>query len=208
MPLGAIDFTVESMNIVFKKASGGEIQPYVEKLGQLRIQVFADWPYLYDGDLEYEKKYLQTYVQSKKSFIFMIFDGDTLVGATTAIALTDETPEFQKPFHQKNIPISEVVYFGESILLPKYRGQGFGKRFMEERLQFAKSTEGIKTVAFCAVQRDWTDKRKPKEAKPLDEFWLSLGFQQQQDMKAEYEWKDIGETSSSKKYLKFWLKNI
>ena len=196
------------MNIIFKKTIGAEIADHIEELGQLRIKVFSEWPYLYDGDLEYEKKYLKTYSQAKNSFVFMIFDNDTLVGATTAIALSEETAEFQKPFVEGNIPISEVVYFGESILLKEYRGQGFGKTFMQERILFAKSISGIKHVAFCAVQRDSNDSRKPIDAKPLDEFWRSMGFTQQQNMFGEYEWKDIGEYKPSKKKLLFWMKSL
>lgn len=196
------------MNVIFKKATGSDIKNYVEDLGRLRITVFAEWPYMYDGDLEYEKKYLNTYIQSRKSFIFMVYDSNHLIGATTAIALSDETQEFQKPFLNKQIPISEVMYFGESILLKEYRGHGFGKRFMEERLNFASSISHIKYAAFCAVQRDPKDPRKPDDAKPLDPFWLSLGFAPQNDMLAEYEWKDIGDQKSTQKKLKFWLKKL
>ncbi len=33
-------------------------------LGRLRISVFREYPYLYDGTLEYEREYLKTYVRS------------------------------------------------------------------------------------------------------------------------------------------------
>jgi hypothetical protein len=34
----------------------------VQDLAQLRITVFREFPYLYDGDLAYEQNYLRTYL--------------------------------------------------------------------------------------------------------------------------------------------------
>ncbi len=41
------------MKFQFKKVHGKEIQPYLEILGQLRINVFKEFPYLYKGSLSY-----------------------------------------------------------------------------------------------------------------------------------------------------------
>ncbi len=69
---------------------GQDIKTYQDQLGELRIEVFKDWPYLYKGDLKYERAYLQRYIQSKNSMALLVFDQDQLVGATTAILLSDE----------------------------------------------------------------------------------------------------------------------
>lgn len=196
------------MSLHFEVKKGSEITSHLEPLGLLRIQVFKDWPYLYEGDLEYERHYLQTYVHSARSFIFLAYDNENLVGATTAIALEDETVEVQKPFKERNLDLSRIVYFGESILLPPYRGQGLGKRFMQERLNFAETFPKTTTAAFCAVIRDPNDVRKPPDARPLDPFWRSMGFSPVPGFTAEMSWKDIGEKDASKKKLQFWTKAI
>ncbi len=191
-----------------KSVGGSDFAAYIGALGELRIKVFAEWPYLYQGDLDYEKNYLKTYSQTQKSFVHMIFDNDKLIGATTAIWLADEALEFQKPFLQKGIDPQRVVYFGESLVLPEYRRQGLGKVFMQKRLDFAKNLAGIEHVAFCSVIRSSTDLRRPSDYRPLDEFWLSQGFVPQEDMVAQYPWRDIGETEETIKNLKFWMKSI
>ena len=38
--------------------------------------MFRAWPYLYDGDLEYERKYLQSYRDSDRAIVVGAFDGD------------------------------------------------------------------------------------------------------------------------------------
>ncbi len=187
---------------------GQEIERYIDDLGSLRIQVFAEWPYLYKGDLNYERNYLKTYTHSERSFIFMLTDQGRVVGATTAIHLEDETPEFKAPFVNNGYDLNTILYFGESLLLPQYRGFGYGKKFMEKRLEFANAFPNIKTVAFCAVQRNNEDPRRPNNHRSLDTFWKQTGFIPNEKLIAHYTWQDIGDTNPTTKPLKFWLKNI
>ena len=41
----------------------------LEEVARLRITVFRDWPYLLDGDLEFERKLLHTYRKSEQAVI-------------------------------------------------------------------------------------------------------------------------------------------
>ena len=69
---------------------GEEAASHAADLARLRIAVFREYPYLYDGDMAYEKYYIQQYVQSPGSVIVLAMDGDTIVGASTALPLADE----------------------------------------------------------------------------------------------------------------------
>ena len=83
--------------LTLKRLSGEELVRYIPELAQLRIQVFRDFPYLYDGDLAYEERYLQTYIQASDSVIVLALDDDKVVGASTGIPLKYETDEVKKP---------------------------------------------------------------------------------------------------------------
>ena len=50
------------MSLTFIKKIGAEIRDYFEDLTQLRMTVFKEFPYLYEGSLEYELEYLETYL--------------------------------------------------------------------------------------------------------------------------------------------------
>jgi len=53
---------------------GKEILPYLSELARLRIEIFKEYPYLYEGDLAYEEQYLHTYaVCSVIFFLFRIY---------------------------------------------------------------------------------------------------------------------------------------
>lgn len=188
--------------------TGSELSPHIPELADLRIEIFRDYPYLYDGNTDYEKKYLNTYIQCPQSFCALVFHGEKLVGATTGIPLIYETPEVKAPFLKSGYDLNEVFYFGESILKKAYRGLGLGIRFFHLREQFAKSISGVRYTAFCGVQRPSTHRRKPENYKPLDLFWKRMGYEKQENMTTSFSWKDLDETTESPKEMQFWLKMI
>ena len=194
--------------LTFTAYRGVEIATVVEALGALRIAVFHDYPYLYEGSLDYEKDYLQIYVQSERAFLFSVFDNGKMVGATTCIPLADEAAEVRKPFEDAGFDISTIFYFGESILLPEYRGLGLGHRFFDEREAHARSFGNFKLSCFCSVERGDNHPAKPANYRPNDAFWLKRGYVKEPSLQSIMEWPDIGEMSSSAKKMIFWTKTL
>src|SRR6476620_8641711 len=139
--------------LTFHRLRGAEARAYTKELAALRLKVFYDFPYLYEGTEEYEMKYLETYFKAKKSFICVVEDQGKIVGATTSIWAEEEEESFKKPFSDFGIDPENVFYFGESVLLKQYRGSGVGIKFFLEREAFAKTLPFIKTLSFCAVER-------------------------------------------------------
>lgn len=195
-------------SIRFKKCIGAEIVPYIPQLAELRIEIFRSFPYLYDGDLDYEYGYLKTYSSCSKAFCALVFDEDVLVGATTGIPLEFETQEVKLPFSKVGISESEVFYFGESILKKAYRGTGIGIRFFKMREEYALSLESTRYTAFCGVVRADDHPRKPLNYKPLNLFWERMGYQKQEEMTTFFSWKDLDEQTESPKKMQFWMKTI
>lgn len=102
--------------------SGAAIHPWLPELARLRIQVFREFPYLYEGSAAYEEKYLKTYVDAPDSVMVVVCDGDRTVGASSGLPLEAETPNVIEPFLARGCDPSRIFYYGESVLLPEYRG--------------------------------------------------------------------------------------
>jgi GNAT superfamily N-acetyltransferase len=184
---------------------GEEIHPYITDLAKLRIRVFKEYPYLYEGKLEYEMDYLQRYIASSESIMVIVFEGDHIVGVSTAMPLKFELVEFQQPFLSAKMDIEKIFYLGESVLDKAYRGQGVYRHFFEER-ELAAKKYGCHTYAFCAVERSADDPRRPMEYKPLDEVWQRFGYQKHQDLFTDFNWPEVGEKQASSHRMVFWLK--
>ncbi len=188
--------------------TGDAVAPHLDDVARLRIEVFRAFPYLYDGDVGYEATYLATYARSPESLFVLAFDDGRVVGASTGLPLSDETPSFQKPFIERGFALGRVFYFGESVLLPAYRGQGLGHRFFDEREDYARRLGRFNTTAFCAVERAEDDPRRPPGHRPNDEFWRKRGYVHQPDMHCAIEWKEVGASAPNLHRLAFWLRAL
>ncbi|WP_350356033.1 GNAT family N-acetyltransferase [Acidisoma cladoniae] len=187
--------------------SGAALRPYIPAIARLRITVFRDWPYLYDGDVRHEETYLQTYVDSTHAGVVLALDGDTVVGASTCLPMADETANVQAPFRANGWDIDRIFYFGESILLARYRGTGIGVRFFEEREAHVRRVSTCDITTFCAVQRPADHPARPAGAMPLDAFWRKRGYTPHPELSCEMRWTDVGDTEETPHRLAFWLKS-
>jgi GNAT superfamily N-acetyltransferase len=187
---------------------GADVQPYLAAVAALRIAVFREWPYLYDGDRDYETGYLATYARSPESLFVLAIDGGTVVGASTGVPLSDETAAFRSPFEERGIPVGSVFYFGESVLLPSYRGVGIGHRFFDERERYARELGRFGMTAFCAVERSADDARHPPAYRGNAAFWHKRGYRRHDDMECRLDWKEIDGTGPVQHRLGFWSRPL
>lgn len=185
---------------------GADVEPWLDELAALRIRVFREWPYLYDGDLDYEQRYLVQYAASPRSVFVLAVDRGRVVGASTALPLRDAEPAFRKPFEQLGLAVEPVYYFGESVLLPEYRRQGLGHRFFDVR-EAAAARFGFPVTAFCAVERSSQHRARPSRPRSLRDFWEGRGYRRRADLQCSFPWLDVGETRASEKTLIFWMRH-
>ncbi|MEC5127096.1 GNAT family N-acetyltransferase [Verrucomicrobiales bacterium BCK34] len=191
----------------FTPLQGGEILPHIESLGRLRIAVFREFPYLYDGTLASEEDYLGRYADQPESLVVLMHHQGELVGATTGMPLKVEMEPFQKPFRENGFLPDEIFYFGESIILPPFRGRGAGKRFFELREGHAMKSGSYRLTTFCAVDRGEAHPSKPAHYRPLDSFWKRMGYHRHDRLKCELPWKEVGGDEEQPHRLTFWIKD-
>lgn len=187
--------------------TGEALSAALDDVARLRITVFRDWPYLYDGDLDYERRYLQSYRHSDRAIVVGAFDGDRLVGAATGAPLADHAEDFAAAFDGTGLDLSQIFYCAESVLLPDYRGRGVGHAFFDLREAHARALSFAK-CAFCGVQRPADHPMRPAGYRPLDPFWRARGYAPLPGVIAQFLWKDLGEESETLKPLQFWIRDL
>ena len=193
--------------MIVKPLTGAALVNSLGGVARLRIDVFRDWPYLYDGDLAYEESYLQSYRNSPKAIVVGAFEGDRLVGASTGTPLADHADDFAAPFAKSGMNMSDFFYCAESVLLSAYRGRGVGHAFFDAREAHARQ-HGFTKSCFCAVMRPDDHPSRPADYRPLDSFWRARGYAPLDGVIAQFEWKDLGDAKATPKPLQFWLRDL
>jgi len=185
-----------------------DLPAFVPDLARLRITVFREFPYLYDGTLEYEQQYLKTYLQCPESVVVLALDGTQVVGASTGLPLEAETDEFKRPFVAAGMDPARIFYCGESVLLAAYRGRGIYREFFAGRESHARGLGRFERMVLCAVIRPADHPRRPAGYEPLDDVWRRFGYARRDDLVTSFEWKDLDEDAPSDKRMVFWEKRL
>lgn len=186
---------------------GAELEAALPDLAELRIAVFRAFPYLYEGDRDYEIGYLSAYAQDPGAIVVGAWDGDRMVGAATGEPMSGAHPEWSAPFQARGYDIADVFYCGESVLLPDYRGRGVGHAFFDHREARARAL-GKAICAFCAVVRPPDHPARPAGYQPLDGFWTKRGYAPEPGLEAVFDWKEVGVSEETPHRLQFWLRRL
>jgi len=187
--------------------TGAALEAALDDVARLRIEVFRDWPYLYDGSLEYERSYLQSYRDSVDAVLVGAFDSDRLIGAATGTPMEDHADDFAAAFTGDGKDLSDIFYCAESVLLPEYRGLGIGHQFFDLREAHARRL-GRKVSSFCAVIRPEDHPMRPEGARDLAPFWRRRGYAPMPGAVVHFDWTDLGEPHQTRKPLQVWVKNL
>ncbi|WP_172292097.1 GNAT family N-acetyltransferase [Pseudoruegeria sp. HB172150] len=195
------------MPIEIKTLTGVAVDSVLDDLARLRIEVFRAWPYLYDGDLAYEKRYMASYADSADAILVGAFDGARLVGAATGTPMEDHADQFAEPFAARGLTLTDIFYCAESVLLPGWRGQGIGHAFFDAREAHARAL-GRRYSVFCGVVRPGDHPMRPADYRPLDGFWHKRGYAPIQGAIARFSWKDVGDAAETEKPLQMWMRDL
>lgn len=190
-----------------RRLSRLEAEAAFDDLAQLRIEVFRDFPYLYEGDLEYERQYLSTFMKSPGAAVIGALDGARLVGAATASPLADHFDAFGKPFRERGLDPADYFYFGESVLRRNHRGKGIGVRFFEERERAAREQD-FGACVFASVVRQAGHPARPDDYVPLNAFWTKRGYARIEGLATYFSWRDIGDDAETAKPMEFWSRRF
>ncbi len=196
------------MKLDVTSLTGDAIGSVLPDLARLRMIVFRDWPYLYDGSLDYEEQYLATFAAAPGAVCVIARDGEKIVGASTGLPMVHADHEFKGPFANAGYDIADVFYCGESVLLPSHRGGGVGHAFFDQREAQARRLGGFKYSAFCRVVRPDNHPLKPNDYRPLDSFWSKRGYAPVAGLIAHFDWKDLDQPAETSKDLQFWMREL
>lgn len=189
---------------------GSEITNYTELIGQWRIQYFREFPYLYQGTMEYEAKYLAGLVSNPHAVVAVARDNAQIIGFVTALPLVsdfDIVKEFNAHFQTLNRNIQDYCYIGEIIIHPDYRGNGLALE-MTQRIEQDMQQRGFKGACFLCVVRDPDHPLRPADYLEIDGLCQRANYIKT-DIVSQFEWPTIqadGSCRNMQNPMVLWIK--
>lgn len=198
---------MDTAGLVKTRALTGEyLERALPALAALRIEVFRAFPYLYAGTEDYEQKYLRDFASAKDSFIIAAETEDgEIAGCATGSAITGHHGEFAAPLAAAGYDLGSTFYFGESVLLPAWRGHGLGHEFFDAREAHAKA-RGYARAVFCAVERAADHPMRPEGYSPLDGFWEKRGYRKLDGLETAFDWPTQPGGPNERHAMGYWMR--
>lgn len=191
---------------------GKSIEKFADDISRLRIEAFREYPYLYDGNLEYEQNYIKGYTQNPEASLVVANIEEKIVGFLTGIPLSsdfDLTRKCDGLFLDKNINIKSYYYYGEIIILPQYRGLGLHNLLPTEMDKVAMSMK-FQNACFLSVVRPENHPLKPTKYRYPGILAERNGYKKM-NLCINYQWPTIlpdGQTKDAENILEFWSKPL
>lgn len=192
---------------IFSLTDPAERYAALPSLARLRLTVFREWPYLYDGTENYEEAYLHEFMEEPGSVLVIAKVDEKTVGAATASPMAGQKKMFRAPFIKCGFDVEHLFYFGESVLLPEYRGLGIGHGFFDAREAAARAA-GATHACFCAVIRPADHPLRPEDARDLHPFWRTRGYAPMEHVVTGFDWKDIDQPQESAHPMQYWIRAL
>lgn len=195
------------MNFKIKDLTGADLKKYLNDVARLRLKVFADFPYLYDGTMEYEQWYLEKFASIDGAVVVACFDGDNIIGVATGSPMEGQMNEFSSPLKEAGYDCSQIFYCGESVLFSEYRGHGIGHKFFDHREAQARQL-GLVKSCFLSVVRQSDHLLRPADYSPLDGFWRKRGYAPLDGITARFLWKEHTVDAELDHILQYWMRDL
>ena len=194
--------------IKFVSYQDAEIESVIEELSVLRSIVFREYPYLYEAQPSDESAYLATLRNASAAFLCLAYDetensSKRVIGACTAMPSLDASTEVKEALLKAGYQLSDLSYFGESVILAPWRGRGIGSELMRRRLTQAQHW-GMPSACFCAVERASPPPPSYRDPRLL---WSKYGFRELNSAQCAFHWPDLGSQIATPKVMKFWLRD-
>ncbi|HIJ97353.1 MAG TPA: GNAT family N-acetyltransferase [Desulfuromonadales bacterium] len=185
--------------------TGSAIADALDVLATLRLDIFREYPYLYEGRREDELDYLGTYATTPDACVMLAYDGSAVIGAATGMPLMQEDAQMCDAFAGTALPLDKVYYIGELLFRPAYRNSGLGRKLLVLLESYIRSLGSYHTLTCATVERPDGHPLRPHDHIPITRFLAHTGFVRFSGVTTHFAWQ---ETDGVKRDhpMQFWIK--
>ncbi len=187
--------------------TGAAIADGRDDVATLRLEIFREYPYLYQGRREDELEYLGTYAAAPDACVILAYDGDAVIGAVAGMPLIHENLQMIDAFAGTTFPLDEVYYVGELLFRPAYRNCGLGRKLLDRLESHICSLDRYRTLTCATVERPDDHPLRPRDYIAITKFLARTDFAQLTGVKTSFTWREIDGVKRDH-LMQFWFKLI
>lgn len=187
--------------------TGTAIADVLDDLATLRLDIFPEYPYLYQGRREDEITYLGTYAEAPDACVILAYDGNTIVGVATGMPLVHEDTQMLYAFTETTFPLNEVYYVGELLFRPAYRNGGLGQKLLARLESHIRSLDRYSKLTCATVERPNDHPLRPRDHIPITRFLARNGFGRLPGVTTSFMWREIDGVKRDHP-MQFWIKDL
>lgn len=199
------------MNCIKKIAeqllTGAAIACALDDLATLRLNIFPEYPYLYQERMADELTYLSTYAEAPDAGVILAYDGLTVIGAATGMPLIHEDAQMLDAFAGASFPLDEVYYVGELLFRPAYRNCGLGRKLLDLFESHIRSLGHYRRLTCATVERPDDHPLRPRDYIPITRFLARTGFVPLSGVTTHFIWREIDGVKRDHP-MQFWIKEL
>ena len=197
----------DHMEITVQLLTGTAIADALDDLATLRLVIFPEYPYLYQGRREDELTYLATNAEEADACVILAYNGLTVIGAVTGMPLVHEDAQVLDAFAGTTFPLNEVYYVGELLFRPAYRNCGLGQKLLAKLGNHIRSLSRYRSLTCATVERPEDHLLRPSNYIPISRFLARTGFVRLPGVTTHFMWC---ETDGVKRdhIMQFWIKEL
>jgi GNAT superfamily N-acetyltransferase len=187
--------------------TGAAIAEALDDLATLRLDIFPEYPYLYEGRREDELTYLGSYVAAPDACVILAYDGLTVVGAATGIPLIHEDTRVIGAFNGTSFPLIETYYVGELLFRQAYRNCGLGRKLLDRLERQVRSLGRYRRITCATVERPDEHPLRPRDYIPITRFLARTGFARLSGVTTHFRWRETDGVRRNHP-MQFWIKEL
>jgi hypothetical protein len=195
-------------DIHIRSFTGQHIKTYLHSLAKLLEELFKEYPFFRETNIEQQIKYIRDVAAHKESIAVLIFDNTTLVGASIGMPFAGESAQLHQPFLERHLSPQNMYYFSASLLLKPYRGRGIGHHFFDVREAHVLHYKKYTHICFCVPVRPEEDPERPDDYLKLDDFWRKRGYVHHADMQCQAQWTSALTQRVETQPMSCWMKSL
>lgn len=195
------------MGITEKLLTGAAITDALDDLATLRLDIFPEYPYLYQGQRGDELNYLVSYAETPGACVIIASEGVMVIGAATGMPLVHEDAQMLDAFAETTLPLSETYYVGELLLRPAFRNCGLGQKLLARLESHIRSLDCYRTLTCATVVRPDDHPLRPSNYIPITRFLARTGFSRLTGVATHFRWREIDGVKRDHA-MQFWIKEL